>query len=202
MLDEYVTRRDDVKPGTRLIYLQAKKHLARHFGADRVVRTATIAEAGDYRRATRKACSAAYTAKRVMVARTFWRDAADRKLVEANVFARVRAGSQVNVARHRYPDATTIGRVMAACPDAQWRRLLALSRYAGLRCPSEPLALRWADVDWAAGRMTVRACKTEHHADGAVRVVPIFEVLRLSADDQNSLCESDRDGHRGRRAAD
>ena len=33
-------------------------------------------------------------------------------------------------------------------PDNQWRRLFALCRFGGLRCPSEPLVLRWDDVDW------------------------------------------------------
>jgi integrase len=37
--------------------------------------------------------------------------------------------------------------VMDACPDAEWRLLFALSRFGGLRCPSEHIALRWADVD-------------------------------------------------------
>ena len=178
MLDQYVARRDDVKAGTRLIYVQATKHLIRHFGPDRQVRSVTAAEAGDFRRAMRKAYSEAYTAKIVIKARTFWRDAADRKLADANVFAKVQAGSQVNAARQRYVDPAAIERVIAVCPDPQWRLLLALSRYAGLRCPSEHLALRWGDVDWERGRMTVHASKTEHHADKGVRVVPIFEPLR------------------------
>jgi integrase len=178
MLDEYIDRRDDVKPGTRLIYDQARKHLARHLGRDRVAREVTSADASDFRRAMRRDYSEAYTAKMVMVARTFWRDAVDRKLVDSNVFAKVRAGSQVNVAHHRFIDRPTIERVIAACPDDQWKLLLALSRYAGFRCPSEHLALTWEDVDWGSGRMTVRACKTEHHADKGIRIVPIFEELR------------------------
>ena len=178
MIDEYVARRDDVKPGTRMIYAQARKHLVRHFGQDRPVRAITVAEAGDFRRAMRRDYSEAYTAKMVIKCRTFWRDAADRKVVETNVFAKVQAGSQVNVARHRFIDRPTIERVIAVCTDPQWKLLIALSRYAGLRCPSEHLALTWDDVDWEAGRMTVRACKTEHHADGGIRIVPIFEDLR------------------------
>ncbi len=178
MVDDYVARRDDVKPATRVVYRQGGDQLRRYFGPDRDARSVTAAEAGDFRRSLRRQFSEAFTAKIVFVARTFWRDAADRKRVDANVFAKVPAGSQVNADRHRFVGAETIERVIVACPDAQWKLLLALSRYAGLRCPSEHLALRWADVDWAAGRMTVRACKTEHHANRGVRVVPIFEPLR------------------------
>ena len=39
-------------------------------------------------------------------------------------------------------------RVLDACPDNEWRLLFALCRFGGLRCPSEPLALRWGDMDW------------------------------------------------------
>jgi len=69
-------------------------------------------------------------------------------------------------------------RVLDACPDAQWRLLFALSRYGGLRCPSEHLALRWGDVDWERNRMTIHSPKTEHHPSGEQRIVPIFPELR------------------------
>ncbi len=69
-------------------------------------------------------------------------------------------------------------RVLDACPDAQWRPLFALSRYGGLRCPSELMALRWADVHWERCRMTIGAIKTEHHSGGGVRVIPIYSELR------------------------
>jgi integrase len=47
-----------------------------------------------------------------------------------------------------------------------------------LQCPSEHLALKWADVDWEHNRMAVRSPKTEHHAGGKCRVIPIFPELR------------------------
>ena len=36
----------------------------------------------------------------------------------------------------------------------------------GLRVPSEPLGLRWADVDWERTRITVGSPKTEHIEGG------------------------------------
>jgi len=68
-------------------------------------------------------------------------------------------------------------KVLETCPDAQWRLLFALSRYGGLRCPSEHLALRWADIDWENGRILVRSCKTEHHPGGDSRLIPLFPEL-------------------------
>ena len=178
MLDAYVARRDDLKATTKTIYQHAQTQLQRYFGPDRVVGTITIAEAGDFRRSIRKQFAEATTAKIVIKARTFWRDAVDRKLVECNVFSKVYAGSQVNVANHRYLDRATIERVIAICPDPQWKLVIALSRFGGLRCPSEHFALNWADIDWQGGRMTVRASKTEHHADNGIRAVPLFPELR------------------------
>lgn len=44
--------------------------------------------------------------------------------------------------------------------------------------PSEALSLTWADVNSGQNRLIVRSTKTAHHADGGVRVVPIFAELR------------------------
>jgi len=68
-------------------------------------------------------------------------------------------------------------RVLAACPDREWRLIIALSRYGGLRCPSEHLALTWDCVDWEKRLLTVRSPKTEHHSGRGERLVPIFDEL-------------------------
>ena len=52
-----------------------------------------------------------------------------------------------------------------------------MGRYGGLRCPSEVLSLRWADVDWGRSRMLIRSPKTEHHEGGESRMVPLFPEL-------------------------
>ncbi len=38
----------------------------------------------------------------------------------------------------------------------------ALTRFGGLRCPSELTRLEWRDVDLPNGRMIIPASKTEH----------------------------------------
>jgi hypothetical protein len=50
--------------------------------------------------------------------------------------------------------------------------LFALSRFGGLRCPCEHLALKWTDIDWERDRFRVDSPKT------GVRWVPIFPELR------------------------
>jgi integrase len=59
-----------------------------------------------------------------------------------------RPGSQVNDERIVYVPAEDIERVIAACPDNDWRLVFALSRYAGIRFPSEAKDLKWSDVAW------------------------------------------------------
>ena len=63
-------------------------------------------------------------------------------------------------------------------PDVEWRLIVALSRYCGLRCPSEHLSLKWGDIDWEHNRVTIPSPKTEHQADGESRVIPLFPELR------------------------
>ncbi len=69
-------------------------------------------------------------------------------------------------------------KVLAACPDNEWRLIFALARFGGLRTPSETLLLRWDDVDWERGRLLIRSPKTEHHEGKDSRFVPIFPELR------------------------
>lgn len=101
----------------------------------------------------------------------------------SNPFADLRAGSQSNPDRAFFVTRATVGAVLAACPDDEWRAIIALSRYAGLRCPSEVGALRWGDVNWERGRLTVRSPKTANHEGHAVRVVPMTPELRLILQD-------------------
>lgn len=68
-------------------------------------------------------------------------------------------------------------RLLAVC-NPTWRVIVALSRYGGLRCPSEVLSLRWQDVDWEAGRIVVTSPKTEHHPGKGTRKIPLFPELR------------------------
>jgi len=56
--------------------------------------------------------------------------------------------------------------------------LFALSRFGGLRCPSEHLALTWNDVDWERNRFRVTSPKTAHHEGRGERWVPIFTEFR------------------------
>jgi integrase len=104
------------------------------------------------------------------------------KLVSANPFAEVTSKNVSNEERKHYVTAADTERIVAAC-NPQWRIIVALARFAGLRCPSEVLSVKWSDVNWDTERMTVPSCKTEHIPGKAYRVVPIFAELRPYLDE-------------------
>ena len=81
-------------------------------------------------------------------ARQFFRAAVRKRLLADNPMQDVKAPAQVNTARAFYVTREATERIIAACPDAEWRLIVALARYGGLRTPSETFALTWADVDW------------------------------------------------------
>ena len=63
------------------------------------------------------------------------------------------------------------------------RVILGLSRYGGLRTPSETLSLRWDDIDWEMNWMSIPEPKVEHHAGHGIRSCPIFPELRSILDE-------------------
>ena len=86
------------------------------------------------------------------------------------------AGGEENAERKEFVERETIAKVLANCPDTEWRLIVALSRFGGLRVPSELLALEWSHIDWERGRFTVTSRKMKRH-NKPYRVVPIFPEL-------------------------
>ncbi len=180
-----------VKAGTRYKYRQVADGLRAFLGAATPLASITPAHADNWRKsiaepkanpddktAPAKTLARATVAKRVVIAKGVFRKAVRWGLIASNPFADLRAGSQSNPDRAFYITVETIRAILAACPDDQWRAIVALSRFAGLRCPSEIVALRWGDVNWERGRLMVRSPKTAGHEGHAVRVVPIAPELR------------------------
>jgi len=102
-----------------------------------------------------------------------------RRLLGEYLFADIGSVAvQANRSRDYFLSREDATKIINACPDPQWKLLFALSRFGGLRCPSEHLALTWGDVDFERGRITVRASKTEHHEGDGIRNMPLFPELR------------------------
>jgi integrase len=73
-------------------------------------------------------------------------------------------------------------KLLAACPNQEWRVIIAAARIGGLRCPSELKYLRWSDVNWEQNRFLVQALKTKRFSRHRERVVPLFSEWRVELD--------------------
>jgi integrase len=166
------------KPTTARNYARARRLLEEFFTRERTLDSITEADADDYKSWLLERYAVASASVDLRRARQFLKVAVRRRLIPANPFAEVTCGSQVNDARIAYVPAEVVERVIAACPDNDWRLTFALPRYAGLRFPSEVVDLKWSDIDWENSRFTVRQKKLEHHPGRATRTVPIFAELR------------------------
>lgn len=180
-----------IKPTTRAAYKQATDSLRAHFDAAMPLESFTLANAEAWRKAIAeptadpdnkneptKTLAPATVAKRVHIAKGIFGRAVKWGLLAKSPFADIRAGSQANPDRSHYVTRADVDAILAACPDDGWRAVIALSRYAGLRCPSEITLLRWGDVNWERGRLHVRSPKTAGHEGHAARFVPIAPELR------------------------
>ena len=187
-IDEYFAERTDAKKSTHGTYKRAKSKLLTYFGKKKRLRNITVADAKKWRvwvktksnerDKNNKACSEETTRRMTGIAKLLFNEAVERGLVESNPFKGLASTAMGNEKRKHFVAADVIETCMDHCPCDDWKLILALCRYGGLRCPSELVRLRWSDVDLPGGRMTINATKTEHHAAGGVRVCPIFPELR------------------------
>lgn len=168
------------KPATRVFYAHTRRNLETHFGTGRLLRDISTADADGWRAwlVQHEELSPATVGRRVIAARTMWRKAMRWKLAGENPFSGIKAGHQENDSRKKFIKREVIDAILAEAPDLEWRLIIALARYGGLRCPSELFALKWGHVDWGRDRFTVHSSKTEHHEGKGTRIVPIFPELR------------------------
>jgi integrase len=178
LLADRLATRDDVARRTEICHEYSKKKLLEFFGKERTLSTIHEHDADEYQRWLLKKHAQATASREVKRARQFFKVAVRRRLITANPFAEVKAGTQANPSRKHYVSRETIEAVLAACPNNDWRLIFALARYAGLRTPSELEEFKWSDVNWERGRFTVHVPKKAHIAGQETRVVPIFAELR------------------------
>ena len=168
-----------VKPQTMVVYEQARTSLEAYLGKDRALESISCLDGANWRQwMKKKGLAEATISKRVKVARSAFKMGIRWKMMRENPLEGVRAGVQTNRSRMYFLSRADAEKVLEKCPDAEWRVIFSLSRFGGMRCPSEHLALRWSDIDWDKGRIIVRSQKTEHNANGGQRVLPLFAELR------------------------
>ena len=189
-MDCYIKSRSSLKPNTVRNLKGSSSLLKEFYGTEKELHTISKSDADAFREfLVSKKYSPATIGRVIKRARQFFTAAIRKNLIGSNPFADVNAPQQVNDTRREYVPAKTVYKAINAAPNAEWRLIIALSRFCGLRIPSELVTLKWEDIDWANHKIRVHQPKLEHHPGGAFRVVPLFPRLRPYLEEQFELAE-------------
>ena len=171
-LTKYIGQRgSDLKPGS-IDRLQQTADRLTDFIGEVTIDDLTPDTAGDWRAAmVAEKLSEATIRLHTRNAKSMFTAAVDRELIHRNPFAKLKSSS-IAAKRERNISQEETERLLTACPSLQWRVLVGLARYAGLRCDSETHGVTWADVDWERKRLRVYAPKTDSN-----RIVPIVPAM-------------------------
>ena len=178
---DYIERRTDVKEQTRKRWRYVENNMSVFFRGVNVG-DVSVQQAKNFRVYLKTTAGLAENTVRrhIGTVRQFFNAAIDAEIISKNPFKHKELPVSVrpNKARTFYVTPEIAQSVLDACPNTQWRLIFGLARFGGLRCPSEVIRLKWEDLDFEHERFIVHATKTEHHADGGIRTVPMFPELR------------------------
>jgi integrase len=177
-IDSYIASRKNLKPNTIAHLKRCRGNIVKIMGGNRLLTSITVGDANRFRE-TLAETMAPNTVRRICGrAKQFFKAAVDDELIDKSPFRAMKdTNVRANKSRDHEIDRATADKIIAACPDAEWRLIFALARFGGFRCPSEHFALRWADVDWTAGTIRLDSPKTGE------RVLPLFAELRPYLED-------------------
>lgn len=182
-VERYIESRNDAKPATIKVWKQMLAYIKRYL-AGRTLCSLTKADGNAYLRSLKshqmtngKTLAKASAGKYFSFTRQFLNEAVDAELIVKNPFTGIVAPRKINKSRQCLVDHATVDLVINAAPDAEMQLIIALSRYGGLRTPSETFALKWQHIDWIRRRMTVTSPKTERYEGHETREMPLFPEL-------------------------
>ncbi len=165
-LESYIeSRKAEAAASTITNFQHVRRSLVEYFGTDRDLREISEGDADDWRQSLVDRYAIATISKLVKRARQVFRYAVRKGLANMNPFQELKAGSEQNDSRKHFVEREPIAKVLDACPNVQWRLIVALARYGVVRTPSETLRLRWGDIDWERQRFTVTSPKTKNKAN-------------------------------------
>ena len=174
----YLQSRPEVKPSTIAKLEAAGRHLLAFFGDDRELESIDSGSGDDFRAYLYRKGQSENTVRRYCgIGRQFFKAAIRRKLATENPFDEQKVSVQGNTERLYFLNREAYEKILRACPDTQWRMIVALCRIGGLRCPSEVLKLRWEDISWQESTITVHSPKTEHIPGKESRIIPLWDEL-------------------------
>jgi integrase len=179
----------DVEDSTLRNIRDATRNLTRHFGAscpiasirqnDAIRFRTWLAQHGSSKNSD---LAEATVSRRVRRAQEVFEYAAREGWIDANPFGPLKRGSERNQEKDFYFDKSLFTKIHGSVVCLEFKAALSLVRWAGLRCPSEVLGLKWEDVNWERSTICVASPKTKRHPEGKLRVIPIFRECRPDLD--------------------
>ena len=176
-IDAYLAERVDLKASTVVQLQQVQKNLRKFVGDKITLREFTAGHADAFKASLTSKLADNSVRRNLGRCRQFFEAAVRRRMIDSNPFSHIKGVTvKGNAERFQFVTLAEIKRVIDAAPDAQWRLIIALARYGGIRTPSETLALKWSDVDWKRQRIRVPSPKTER-CGKSFREIPLFPEL-------------------------
>jgi len=181
--EEYIAGRKDLAPRTAARLEFSSRLLVEHFGADRRLDSVTVGDAEGYSRWLSLSRAGNTVRREIGRAKQFFGAAVKHERLLRNPFAGMVSRTRPNRTRDHFVTRVEAAKILDACPDAEWRLIITLCRYAGLRCPTEVLALKWGDILWDQCRMNIPNVKTGKQTGESFRTIPIFPEVREQLDE-------------------
>ena len=224
LTDRFLASVETKNDVTLKTYGKVINNLHRYFGKRKLIERITEQDAVEFRAwmlregshykdadGNHKPLSAYTVGRRSTTVKQIFKVAVRAKWLDSDPFAVLSSGGKKDASRDVYMPPETIKAIIDAASTWEWRCIVALNGYAGLRGPSEILTLRWANV-WfdrgQCGEMLVESPKTQHHEGMESRIVPIFPLLepylreaeseaQRIADEESRVVEFVIDSYRG-----
>jgi len=176
--DLFLKQKAGIKESTEKTYTDAKRRFFEFFQESELLSSLTQVRMKQWKEFLKGTLAESTIAGTITKVKAVFNWAVESGMIEKSPLDGVGRGSFVNREKDRFITMEEYRRLLDASPCQDWRVIIALARYGGLRAPSEVLRLRWSDINWEKSRFYVSSSKTERYEGKEGRVVPLFEELR------------------------
>ena len=183
---DYINGRTDLSASTVRIYSRALHFAESYFGNETLLADVSPGMAkkfGTWLRAPgRKSASEGLgdnTAKlMIRQLKTIFKSAIDYKVLDKNPFQGMATAINVNENNQTMVESADVLKVMEHAVDEEFKAIIALARFGGLRTPSEFRYLKHGDFSKQGGHPVFEVyCQKTAHTGKSTRMVPVFADL-------------------------
>ena len=180
--DMFQQQKNNIKESTEKTYEAARRRFFEFFKENEIVTDLPQSRIKQWKESLKESLAESTIAGTITKTKAVFNWAISAGMIEKSPLSGVGRGSFVNRTKDRFITPEEYNLLLDSCPCQDWRVIIALARYGGLRCPSEVVPLRWSDVLWDRDRFWVASPKTEHHQGKEGRWVPLFPELKVELD--------------------